>query len=80
MSTMRLTITTIDSILWDDEAQEVVVPGKEGVMTVLPHHVPLVSELTKGKIVVKMNGTQTPFDCNGGFLEIGKDRTIVLLS
>jgi len=76
---MKLTITTIDKVLWDGEADSAVVPGAEGEMTLLGHHMPLITTLRSGTIIVKKDGERQAIPVASGFLEVNKDRTTILV-
>ncbi len=77
---MKLTITQIDKVLWKGDAMSVTVPGTSGTMTVLAHHMPLITTLEKGVVVVTAdNGEKTSFPITSGFLEVGKSETVVLV-
>lgn len=77
---MKLTISKIDQVLWSGEADSVTVPATDGEMTILSHHMPLITTLKPGKIVVKTK-EQAPilFDISKGFLEVGKVETTILV-
>lgn len=77
---MKLTIAQIDKILFSGEAESVTVPGTAGEMTVLSHHMPLITTLKAGRIFVKpKEGEPLEFPLSSGFLEVGKNETVVLL-
>ncbi|MCI0533241.1 F0F1 ATP synthase subunit epsilon [bacterium] len=78
---LNLTITTIDKILYKGGAKSVTVPAREGVMTVLPHHIPLITPLDSGIILVKPEGegVAQAFEIKKGFLEVGKEETTILV-
>lgn len=77
---MKLTISQIDKILWQGDAESVTLPAVGGEMTVLAHHMPLVTTLGKGKITVKgKDGAKEEFPITSGFLEIGKEETVILV-
>lgn len=77
---MKLTISQIDKVLWQGDALSVTLPATGGEMTVLSHHMPLVTTLQKGKISVKMStGEHAEYPIESGFLEIGKEETIILV-
>ena len=77
---MKLTIAQIDKILWQGEAQSVTVPGADGEMTVLSHHMPLVTTLKKGVILVKDGDSKaTEYHIDSGFIEVGKMETVILI-
>ena len=61
------------------EASEVVVPGADGVFTVLPEHTPLLSTLGIGVLEVRDTaGKQHTFAVNGGFAEVVRNEVLVL--
>jgi F-type H+-transporting ATPase subunit epsilon len=77
---MKLTISQIDKVLWQGDAESVTLPATGGEMTVLAHHMPMVTTLKKGKIFVKTStGERTEYPIESGFLEIGKEETIILV-
>jgi F-type H+-transporting ATPase subunit epsilon len=61
------------------EAHEAVIPGAMGVFTVLPGHTPMLSTLGTGVVYVRCaDGAERYFAVNGGFVQIVKDRLLVL--
>lgn len=77
---MKLTIAKIDKTLWQGDAESVTVPADGGEMTILSHHMPLVTILKKGKITVKTkDGIKEEYHVDSGFLEIGKTETVILV-
>lgn len=77
---MKITISKIDSILWSGEADSVTAPGAAGVMTILSHHMPLITTLKAGKITVRTkDGKKEDFEISSGFLEVGKNETVILV-
>jgi F-type H+-transporting ATPase subunit epsilon len=77
---MKLTIAQIDKVLYSGEALSATVPGAGGEMTILSHHMPLITTLVKGTITVKEEGkAQAEFPIESGFLEVGKTETVILV-
>lgn len=77
---MKLTISKIDQVLFSGEAESVSVPGAAGEMTVLAHHMPLITTLKSGKILLKTkDGKSTEFNIMSGFLEVGKTGMVILI-
>ena len=77
---MKLTISKIDKILWAGDAESVTVPGSAGEMTILAHHMPLITTLKAGKITVKASdGQKEEFAIPSGFLEVSKTETVILV-
>jgi F-type H+-transporting ATPase subunit epsilon len=76
---MQLTITSIDSVLYSGEAKSVTAPTAAGEVTILPKHMPMVSLITKGRIIVKTDEGVKTLEASRGFLAVGKTETIILL-
>jgi F-type H+-transporting ATPase subunit epsilon len=75
---MRVVISKVDKVLFDGEAKELLVPGVDGNMTILPHHAALVTILGKGKVRVRTDKEES-WDIEKGILEVGADTATVLL-
>jgi F-type H+-transporting ATPase subunit epsilon len=77
----HLTIARVGENLFDGEAASVVLPGTDGIFTVLPQHEALVSELKSGEAhVVAENGETYHFELpSGGVAEISNNQATVLL-
>ena len=64
------------------DAAEVVLPGEEGDMGVLPGHAPVVTLLRPGLVEIRLEDGADPahsFFVKGGFAEILQDRAILLV-
>jgi F-type H+-transporting ATPase subunit epsilon len=78
MATTRLDIVTAERVVFSDEVDEVVAPGVEGQLGILPHHAPLMTTLLPGELLVKKGGEEFYLAISGGFIEVRPDRIIVL--
>lgn len=57
----------------------VVLPGEEGVLTVMPHHTPLLTALRPGVMIATDNdGEEIHYAVHGGFAEVSRDHVLVL--
>lgn len=56
----------------------VVAPGSDGVLGILPRHVPLITTLAPGELRVKRGGTEESLIVTGGFMEVTPDKVLVL--
>ena len=57
MSTFELNFLTPEKkILWNQEVEEVFVPGHNGEMNILPSHSPLMTTLTAGVLKYRLKG------------------------
>ena len=75
---LHLEIVTPEKRVFEGDVDEVVVPGSEGALGILPHHAPLVSLLGAGVLRLKCNGEEQEFAIFGGFLQVRPDRVVVL--
>jgi F-type H+-transporting ATPase subunit epsilon len=73
-----LTIVNISEVLFRGEVSSVTLPGSEGELTVLPNHIPLVSPLKAGEIVVRGVDNKV-FPVEKGIVEVSKSEVIVLV-
>ncbi|MEK7170228.1 MAG: F0F1 ATP synthase subunit epsilon [Patescibacteria group bacterium] len=76
---LQLKIVSLKEVVYNDYVDSVTLPTKSGEITVLPHHVPLVSHLAKGTILAKFEGQQKPFEIDGGFMEVSGDSRLTIL-
>ncbi len=78
MATLRLEIVTPDKRAYSDDVDMVVLPAVEGEMGVLPMHVPLMTQIKPGELVVT-KGHETLYLAVGeGFVEITTTHVNVL--
>ena len=78
MATFNLEIITPKKLAYKDEVSMIITRTTEGDMGVLANHAPLVTELAIGEMVIKKNKEQEKYFISGGFLEISKEKTLVL--
>jgi F-type H+-transporting ATPase subunit epsilon len=76
--TLQLQIVTPDSQAFSDQVEMVTLPGSEGEMGIYPHHVPLMTQLVPGEIIVRKNGQDSFLAVGEGFVEITGDHVAVL--
>ncbi len=65
-------------MLFESDAESVIVPGEEGQMTILGRHAPLLSTLTKGSVNVATGSGNKSFDITEGFIEVSEDSVTIL--
>jgi F-type H+-transporting ATPase subunit epsilon len=76
--TLQLQIVTPDSQAFSDQVEMVTLPGAEGELGVYPHHVPLMTQLVAGEIIVRKDGHDSYLAVGEGFVEITGDHVAVL--
>jgi F-type H+-transporting ATPase subunit epsilon len=75
---LHLEIVTPERRAFEGDVDEVIVPGSEGEMGILPHHAPLISLLGAGVLRLKTGTEEQEFAIFGGFLQVRPDRVVVL--
>jgi F-type H+-transporting ATPase subunit epsilon len=76
---LTVEIVTIEKKLLEESGvDEVIAPGIEGQLAVLPQHAAFMTMLAPGELVLKKGGDEMPFAVTGGFFEVLNDRVIVL--
>ena len=71
-------VTAERSVLSEEGVDEIVVPGIEGELTVLPMHAPLLTMIKPGLMRIKRGNDETEFAITGGFLEVREDKVTIL--
>lgn len=67
---LKLKIVTPEKLILEESVESVTIPTKEGEITILPDHVPLIAPLASGDIVAMVNDEHIPMAIVGGFLEV----------
>lgn len=75
---IRCEIVSQDRMVYQGDADIVVLPGMDGEMGVLPHHAPLLTTLKFGIIKVRAKGEEQVFAVAGGVAEIQPSIVTVL--
>src|SRR5258708_9922030 len=78
MSTMQIAVVTGESEIYRGEAEEVIAPGVDGEMGILPHHAALLTSLKTGEMRIKLGGAEDDLFISGGFLEVYNNTVTVL--
>ncbi|AQT48382.1 MULTISPECIES: F0F1 ATP synthase subunit epsilon [Bartonella] len=71
--TFLFELVSPEQLLLSEQATEVVLPGSEGYMTILPDHSPVMTAVTPGIITVKSATGQMSFVVYGGFADINRN-------
>lgn len=74
---MKIEIITPEKVSYSEEADQVSLTTAEGEITILPGHIPLLTQLLPGELTIK-NGNQNIIMASGdGFAEITGDKVSV---
>jgi F-type H+-transporting ATPase subunit epsilon len=77
-NTLRLEIVTPDATVYSEDVDMVTLPGVEGQMGILPRHVPLMTHMVAGEMIVRKNGQDRCLVVGEGFVEITGDHVAIL--
>lgn len=81
MSTFNLKIVTPEGLVYDDECQKLIVQTTEGEAGILPKHINYIAALSTGRLkLVMMNNAEKIAAVSGGFIEVSKTNTNVIVS
>ncbi|MGH9469103.1 MAG: ATP synthase F1 subunit epsilon, partial [Terriglobia bacterium] len=75
---IQLQVVTPERLVVSEETTSVTLPGKSGVLGILPGHAPLVSELKAGVLSYEHSGSTQRMAVSDGFAEVLPGRIIVL--
>ncbi|MGF1655477.1 MAG: ATP synthase F1 subunit epsilon [Verrucomicrobiales bacterium] len=78
--TLTLEIITPEKAAYSAPVEMVILPGVEGELGILPRHIPLVTEIKSGDLVITKDGKQEYLAVGEGFVEVTGDRCVVLTS
>ena len=77
-STLKLEIVTPDGTAYSEDVDMVTLPGVEGQMGVYPQHVPLLTQMVPGEIVVRKDGQDYFLAVGEGMIEVTADHVALL--
>lgn len=76
---LHLQIITPEKTVFDDEVAQVGLPTQLGQITVLPHHVSLITTVEPGEIVFEHNHRISRLAAGFGFAQVARDEVKVLV-
>ncbi len=75
---LLLEIVTPEKLAYRDQVDEVIVPGIDGQLGILPHHAPLLTVLGIGELRIRKGSEEEYFAIAGGFLQVRPDKVVVM--
>ncbi|MDD4318742.1 MAG: ATP synthase F1 subunit epsilon [Candidatus Peribacteraceae bacterium] len=67
---LHFQLITPDRVLYEGDADAVSLPTPDGEITVLPHHIPLISIVRPGSILVRSGSEEKVFAVSRGVVEV----------
>ena len=75
---LKLEIVTPESKIYSEDVEMVTLPGNEGEAGIYPNHVPLMTQVQAGEIIVKRSGKEEIVAVGEGFAEVTGDLVAIL--
>ncbi len=78
--TLTLRVLAPDQSVFDDTADEIILPSTTGLLGVLPGHISMVTAIDCGVLRVLKNGNWDSIALTGGFAEVESNEVTVLVN
>jgi len=78
MSPFRLEVVTAERELYSGDVDQLIAPSRQGQVTILPNHAPLLSQLESGLLEYRVNDEDQALAVTGGFMEVMGNRAVIL--
>ena len=76
--TLRLEIVTPEETFYSEDVEMVTLPGVEGEMGVYPQHVPLITQMVPGELIVRKDGRDVFIATGEKLIEVTATRVSIL--
>jgi ATP synthase F1 epsilon subunit len=77
---LQVCIMAPNRVFWQDEAKEIILPTNTGQMGVLTNHMPLITGLDIGVLLVRTDAEWTSMAIMGGFALIRDNKITILVN
>lgn len=77
---VHLEIITPEKIAFSEPVDMVTVPSANGTLGILPRHIQLFAQLVAGELKIKKGKEDLYLAIGGGFIEVTKEKVIVLVT
>ena len=77
-NTLRLEIVTPEATVYSEDVEMVTLPAVDGQIGILPQHVPLMTQMVPGEMIVRKNGQDRFLAVGEGLVEITGDHVAIL--
>jgi F-type H+-transporting ATPase subunit epsilon len=77
---MTIDIVTPEKRIFEGKIKELTAPGTDGEFGILPEHAPFATALEPGVVtLVKENGERDMLAVSGGYIEVTRDKVVLLV-
>lgn len=77
---LNLSILTLQGPLYEGEVDSLLVPSSMGQLGILPNHIPLITALNHGKIIIKKGSDIKEIEVEKGFIEVRPKSEVAILA
>lgn len=77
-ATLKLEIVTPEAKTYSEDVDMVTLPAVEGEMGIYPQHVPILTQINAGEVIVRKGGQDYFLAVGEGFVEITGERVAIL--
>jgi F-type H+-transporting ATPase subunit epsilon len=77
-ATLKLEIVTPAATVYSEDVQMVTLPAVDGQIGIFPRHVPVLTRIVPGEIIVRKNGDRDFLAIGEGLVEITGDRVAIV--
>lgn len=77
---MMIDIVTPEKRIFEGKIRELTAPGTDGEFGILPEHAPFATAIEPGVVtIVKENGEREMLAVSGGYIEVTRDKVVLLV-
>src|SRR5262245_3149659 len=77
-NTLRLQIVTPEAVVYSEDVHMVTLPAIDGQIGVYPLHIPLLTQIVPGEIIVRKDNHESFLAVGEGLVEITSDRVSIV--
>lgn len=77
---MNFKIVTPDGVIYEDAVDQISLPTKSGEITVLAHHIPLISVIRSGEIRIQKQNQEVVLAVSSGVLEVRENNEVIVIA
>jgi F-type H+-transporting ATPase subunit epsilon len=77
-ATLKLQIVTPDAVVYSEDVHMVTLPAIEGQMGIYPVHVPLLTQVVPGEVIVQKDGRESLLAVGEGVVKVTGDAVVIV--
>lgn len=77
MHKFKFVIESINGTVFNDLVDKIVISTDNGEITVLKNHIPIITTITKGRLIIDNN---IKYEISDGVLKVNKEETLLMIN